>query len=279
MAILINGRALADTLLLELKNKIKELSFTPTLGVILIGDDEASHLYVNLKIKAAEEVGIKVDKKILPKTISENEVLQIINDFNCRIDINGILIQLPLPDPFDENKIINAMSPAKDADGFHPTNLKLLTENKPYLIPGLVEGIIKLIEQPQLSLQNKTAVLLVNSEIFANPLKKILSEQGIISQVINQPNSIILKTADIIVSALGQPNIIKSDDIKDGAIVIDVGTTKVNGRLQGDVDADSLNNRNIYLTPVPGGVGPMTVAMLLWNVYNLTVIQHKITNK
>ena len=269
MSILINGRALADTLLLELKNKIRELSFTPTLGVILIGDDEASHLYVNLKIKAAEEVGIKVDKKILPKTISENEVLQIINDFNFRIDINCILIQLPLPTPLDEDKIINAMSPEKDADGFHPTNLKLLADDKPYLIPGLVEGIIKLIEQPQVPLQNKTAALLVNSEIFANPLKKILGERGIICQILNQPNSTILRTADIIVSALGQPNIIKSEDIKDGAIVIDVGTTKVDGRLLGDVDAETLINRSIYLTPVPGGVWPMTVAILLWNVYNL----------
>jgi len=275
MSFLLDGRSLAAALRRELKNKIAKLKITPKLGVILAGDDPASHLYVKLKEQAAAEVGIKVAKVLLPADSTENQVLAQLKLFNQRPDMRAILVQLPLPAQLDENLIISHIDPAKDADGFHPQNLQRLLAGEPTLAPGVCQGIIKLIELANQDTAGWLAVLLVNSAEFAQPLAKLLSQKNIRAQIIYEPNQALLKSANIIVVAKGQPNLITTDDVQDGAIVIDVGTNKVGSRLVGDVDADSLNQRPVYLTPVPGGVGPMTVAMLLWNVYQLTISNSK----
>ncbi len=267
MSILLNGRDLALSLRRELKQKITELNFKPQLGVILIGNDPASHLYVSLKEQAAAETGIEIKKILLPPTCPIKEIIEQVQNFNKNPKIHGILVQLPLPKNINENSIINAIDPAKDADGFHPQNLTRFLNDQPAITPGVSAGIIKLIDLAGKNLSGKKAVLLVNSYEFAAPLKKLLTDKKVVVSINHQINPPQLQLADIIVVALGKPNIITGNLIKDGAIIIDVGITKVANKVKGDVKADDFNNRHVYLTPVPGGVGPMTVAMLLWNVY------------
>lgn len=269
MVTFLNGKELAASLRKELATKVKELSFTPTLGVILVGNDPASHLYVNLKEKAAAEVGIRVVKKLFPENVDEITVKNQIIDFNNRKDINAILVQLPLPEQLNEQVIIEAMDFKKDADGFHPQNLKLFLEGEKAITPGVSQGIIKLIELAQQNLTGKKAVLLVNSQEFATPLVKLLNQLKMETKVITKIESSILLDSDVVIVAVGRPNTIKSEYIKNGAIVIDVGTTKLGDHIVGDVDTGGLDSRNVFITPIPGGVGPMTVAMLLWNVYYL----------
>jgi methylenetetrahydrofolate dehydrogenase (NADP+)/methenyltetrahydrofolate cyclohydrolase len=269
MATLLNGRALAASLSSELKSKVDELPLTPRLGVILVGDDPASHLYVKLKERAASEVGIAVEKILMPQNSAAADVISQVKKFNARSDVHGILVQLPLPSQINEHEVIAAIDPTKDADGFHPLNLKKLMNNQPAIIPGVSAGIVKLIELAQEPVQAKLAYLIVNSDEFALPLKKLLATKGLRVVTSHKIEPKQLSLADIVVVALGQPGVIKGEFIKDGAIIIDVGTTKVGEKVIGDVDAESLRNRCVYLTPVPGGVGPMTVIMLLWNVYNL----------
>lgn len=269
MPIILNGRELAANLLTELKNKITQLSITPKLGVILVGNDQASHLYVSLKEQAAKKAGIDVEKILLPESITEPQLIDKIKIFNDRPDIHGILIQLPLPSHINEHEVILSMNSEKDADGFHPQNLADLENNQATITPGATAGIIKLIELSGQPITNKQAYLIVNSDEFAQPLKKLLQDKGALISVSRLPEPNKLKQADIVIVALGKPNIIKSEFIKDGAILIDVGTTKINGKIVGDIEALGFANRQVYLTPVPGGVGPMTVVMLLWNVYSL----------
>ena len=269
MITLLNGKTLAAELRQELKTKVALLPTTPKLGVILVGDDPASHLYVGLKQKAAAEVGIKIERVDFPNNTPAELIKNKLSEWNTRADIHGILIQFPLPPHLNEHEIVAEMSPIKDADGFHPENIKEFLSGAGGVTPGVSAGIMKLIDLAKQNLVGKTAVLLANSAEFAQPLVKLLQDRKVTTRVINTPETEILIKSDIIITALGQPHIITGDMIKDGAIVIDVGTTKVGNVVQGDVDANSLQSRNVYLTPVPGGVGPMTVVMLLWNVYRL----------
>lgn len=269
MAWFINGKELAAKLLLDLKTEIAKTPTPPGLGVILIGNDKPSHLYVNLKAKAAEQVGIKFEKFLLPEDTSEEKAISLINDLNKRTDINGILVQLPLPDKFNESKIISTISPDKDADGFHPANIADFLTNQSNIVPGLANGIMELIKSTGVDLNNKKVCLIANSKEFALPVKHLLEQFGLETNIHLKTKPSDINMADVIIVAVGEPKFITNQDIKDGAMVIDVGTNKINDKLIGDVDTTGLEKRNIYLTPVPGGVGPMTVAMLLWNVFKL----------
>ncbi len=266
---IIDGKKLALEIRAELKEKITKLGLTPGLGVILVGDDPASHLYVRLKEKACEEAGIRFEKNIFSESAEPEEIISAIQQFNSRSDVHGILVQLPLPPKFDEDKIIKTIDPKKDVDGFHPKNLEVIKKGAPKIIPGVVLGIMKLIESTNAQLKNKKAVLLVNSETFAVPLQYLLEQKKIKIDIILNPKPSTLYPHNIIIIALGRPKFLTSDMVHDGAIIIDVGTTKVDGKLFGDADFESFRNRDVFITPVPGGVGPMTVAMLLQNVYNL----------
>lgn len=273
---LIDGRALAAKIRSTLNSQLSTLGSRPGLGVILVGNDPASHLYIKLKKQACADAGIYFEKKIFSESASPEEINKTIQQFNNRNDIHGILVQLPLPTGFDTDEIIKTIDPKKDVDGFHPENLKLLKIGKPRIIPPVAAGIMKLIESTGVKLKNKKATLLVNSDKFAIPLRYLLEEKGVLTKTLI-PNSKFLipdlKNYDIIIIALGRPNFLKSDMVKDGAIIIDVGTTKVGEKIIGDADFESFAERDVWITPVPGGVGPMTVAMLLQNIFLLTTAQ------
>lgn len=269
---LIDGKKIADDLTLKVRTEIEQLGFEPGLAVFLIGEDEASKLYVKLKEKASKEVGIDFHKYLIKETASEEEVLTAIDFINADDNVHAMLIQLPLPEGFDQQMIIDRMDPEKDVDGFHPQTLQAFLDEKSDFIPGLSLGIIRLIESTGEDLSGKEAVIVANSDVFSKPLIKLLAEKGMEVSTISPDEEdleAITLDADILITAIGRPNFIKGSMIKDGAILIDVGTTKIGKRVVGDIDARDLTDRDVWITPVPGGVGPITVAMLLENTVKL----------
>ncbi len=273
MAKIIDGKKLADTIQQEVKQEIKDKQLSPNLAVVLVGDDQASQLYIDLKKKACHKVGIEFHEYLLEKNTSEEEILKTINFLNKDANIDAILIQLPLPKQFDTDKIIQAMDPAKDVDGFHKENIDKLLNKQSGFIPGLPLGIIKLIESTNESLANKSAVIIAKSEILYKPLAKLLNDKGIQTDIV-KPDDTKVKDksnqADILIVACGQAFFVKADMVKDNAIVIDIGTNKIDKDYTvGDVDYTEVFDKVGYITPVPGGVGPMTVAMLLYNTVQL----------
>ena len=264
---IIDGRALAQTIREKIKQRVATLPSSPGLAVILVGADPASHTYVSIKQKACEEVGIRFEKYLYFATESEETIINKIHELNAREDIHGILVQLPLPDQ-DTDRVIAEIDPNKDVDGFHPENISKLKLGEPALAPAVALGILKLIDSTNEPLSGKTATI-ISSERFAEPIVALLRERDVISHVCPEENKSLkdqTHQSDILIVAEGHPNFVTGDMVKHGAIVIDVGTTKVDGKLIGDVDYASVEPIAGFLTPVPGGVGPMTVAMLLENV-------------
>jgi len=256
---LIDGKAVAQRIRDKVKAMVKTLPSKPGMAAILVGDDPASHLYVSMKEKACEEAGIHFEKILYPAHVAQTELIQKIEELNRRPEVNGILVQIPLPNQ-DEDAVVAAIDPAKDIDGFHP---------KSQLVPPVILGVMKLIDEAVLdghaSIRGATAALIC-SPLFAGPLMNLLKEQDV--TIVDDSTQ-----ADIVVIAKGQPEMLKGSKIKNGAIVIDVGTTRVNHKLFGDVDAPSVASMDGWLTPVPGGVGPVTVAMLLLNVVKAYQLQ------
>ena len=248
---IINGRKIANQILVDLKKEIKLKKIKPCLAVILIGNNPASNLYVKLKQIAAKKVGIKVIKKNLSDNVSEQEVLEIINRFNQDSEINGILVQLPLPNHLSKNNIVQAISSEKDIDGF---------SSKSKFDPPLIMAIEKTLEATGEEIKVKKAIALVNSDVFGKMLKsklKINYQIGFIKD---------LKEFDVIITALGGPNVITGSMIKQGVILIDGGINIKDGKIVGDIDMQSVKNKAGWISPVPGGVGPLTVAFLLKNI-------------
>lgn len=268
---IIDGKKIAAEIRAEIKKEIAELGITPGLAVILVGADPASHLYVGLKEKAAAEVGIHFEKYLFFATEPEEKIIAKIRELNERPDIHGIVVQLPLPGGYDESAIIKTTDPRKDADGFHPNNIKKLLHDEPTIIPPVVSGILKLIEATGAEIVNKKIAILANSETFIKPLQKILEKDNQVAYAIAPENTTpVTSDADVIITALGRPKILTGDAIKPGSILIDVGTTRLDdGTTVGDVDFESATQKASWITPVPGGVGPMTVATLLQNVLEL----------
>lgn len=269
---LLNGREIAARIKTEVKEEIGRLGFIPGLAAILVGGDPASHLYVGLKEKASAEVGIHFEKYLFFATESQEKILNTIRELNQRGDVHAILVQLPLPAPLNENAIVGTIAPPKDVDGFHPDNLSLLVAGQPRIVPGVTRGIFELIKASGKNLRGKKAALLVNSTTFAAPIEYLLEQAGALVHIVLAPPELESVTkqlldSDIVVVAIGRPRAVTGAMIKSGAIVIDVGTNRLNDdTLVGDVDFESVKEKAGYLAPVPGGVGPMTVAMLLKNV-------------
>lgn len=284
MAQLLDGKTLAKTIREKVKVRIQELGIHPGLAVILVGDDPASQTYVALKQKACEEVGIRFEKFLYPAAVSENDLIMKIRELNARKDIHGVLVQLPLPSQ-DADRIIEAIDPKKDADGFHRANMQKLKEGKPCLVPAVALGIMKILDSAG-ETKAKTAAV-VGSRLFAEPLTYLLKERNITTEVVDPEDPDLskkTKNGDILIVAAGKPELIKGSMIKTHpsflgilhkpiAAVIDVGTTKVDGKIKGDVEFSSASRVAKWLSPVPGGVGPMTVAMLLVNVVKACKIQ------
>jgi methylenetetrahydrofolate dehydrogenase (NADP+)/methenyltetrahydrofolate cyclohydrolase len=265
----IDGRAIADGIRAELKKEVSIMPNPPGLGVLLIGDDPASHVYVNLKEKAATDIGIKTDIRRLPATTSDSEMIRIIATWNADPTISGIIVQLPLPDGHDVDRIIAAIDPKKDADGFHPTNIAALLRGEASVISPVHEAVLRLIAATGIDPKSKSATIIANSSVFADPLAHLLQRAGFVTAIIHPEalNADTLKTSNVVITAVGRVGFIGRDLIAPGVILIDVGTSRnEHGKICGDADADALSDVDGWITPVPGGIGPMTVALLLKNV-------------
>lgn len=252
----------------ELAEKVKKLPRAPKLAVILAGDDPASAVYVRNKEKAAAEVGIESLVFRLEKT-TQAELLRLIGELNGDVGVDGILVQLPLPAGIDENAVLQAIDPAKDVDGFHPLNLGKLMIGEPAPVACTPKGCMKLIHQARRDLTGLNAVVVGRSVIVGKPMAQLLLRENCTVTIAHSKTRDLpelCKTADILVAAVGKPRFIQSDWVKDGAIVIDVGINRLpDGKLCGDVDFDACAPKCQAITPVPKGVGPMTIAMLLEN--------------
>lgn len=278
MAEIINGKEIAESILNNIKKEVENFDVKPTLAVIIVGNDPASKVYVKNKIKKSEFLGFNSILKELPEDIQKEELLDVIKNLNNDKNVNGILLQLPLPNGLDEKDFLDEISPIKDVDGFTTYNSgKLFKGEKPYSIACTPKGIIKLLETKNINLEGKVAVVIGRSNIVGKPVANLLLQKNATviqahSKTKNLPE--ILKLADIIISATGKEEFIKGDMVKEGAIIIDVGITRnKNGKLTGDVDFESVYNKVSYITPVPGGVGPMTIATLMENTLELYKLQ------
>lgn len=260
---LIDGKALAATIRAEIKTEVASSGLTPCLKVMIVGDDPASHLYVSLKKKAGEEVGIKVDIHGFEATVNEEQLLATLDEWNKDETVHGILVQVPLPHGFDQDKITHAIAPEKDADGFHPDTL---------VVAPVHEGVLRLIAQSDLRIPGAQVVVLANSKTFADPLVRLLSTAGASVDMLDPDNldRELLAQADVVVVAIGRAEFVHPSLTKDGAVIIDVGTNKGDdGKTIGDADFEAYKKTDCWVTPVPGGVGPMTIALLLRNVVTL----------
>lgn len=277
MTEILNGRVLAKNIRTKAKTRIAHLRHPPGLAVFLVGDNPASSLYVKLKEEAAKEVGIYVEKFTFSEKVKTAELLEKIQELNARKDIHGILVQFPLPESVDAEAVVSAVHPSKDVDGFHPENRRALLENRPVLIPPVALAVMRLIQATRRTLNNKTAVIVGNSEIFAEPLIELLREAGVVATYVTRETSAlsaITRAADIIIVAVGQAEFLTTDMVKEAAVVIDVGTNNVGSKTVGDA-AENLEGHAGFISPVPGGVGPLTVAYLLTNVIKAMELQER----
>ena len=272
VAKLISGSALSAQIKAQLGEKIavyqQQGKRAPGLAVVLVGDDAASQIYVANKRKSCQEIGIYSQAYDLPANTSENQLLQLIQQLNQDPKIDGILVQLPLPAHIDSSKIIDQIAPHKDVDGFHPYNVGRLCQRVPTLRACTPYGVMKLLETTGIPLRGKQAVVVGASNIVGRPVALELLLAGCTVTVAHRFTVDLaeqVKRADLLVVAVGKPHLIKGEWIKPGAVVIDVGINRVDGKLVGDVEFDEAAQRAAYITPVPGGVGPMTVAMLMSN--------------
>ena len=268
----IDGKKISQDIKDEVKVEVAELNargIYPCLAVVLVGDDPASHVYVRNKIKACEYTGIKSVSINLPADTEENELLEKVQELNADPSVHGILVQLPLPPQIDEDKVINAIDPYKDVDGFSPISVGRLSIGLPGLRSRTPAGSIELIKRSGVEIDGKNCVIVGRSNIVGKPMAMLLlRENGTVTVCHSHTKNLreITRQADILVAAIGKPEFFTADDIKDGAVVIDVGMDRdENGKLCGDVDYDSASQKASYITPVPGGVGPMTIAMLMKN--------------
>jgi len=272
---ILDGKKVAKEIMENVKKEIATLSEKPGLAVILIGEDPASEVYVNIKAKRCSSVGIESYKYRLNKDVSEEDVLIMIDQLNNDDKATGILVQMPIPKHISKNKIMNAVIPSKDVDGFHPMNIGRMILDEIYLQPCTPVGVIKLLDYYKIDLAGKGAVVIGNSPVVGNPVAQMLLKKGATVTICNRNTKDLKKhtlEADIIVSAVGKMNLVTADMIKEGVVIVDVGIVRHEGKIYGDVDFENVKDKCSYITPVPGGIGPMTVACLMENTliaYNL----------
>ncbi|HNW26775.1 MAG TPA: bifunctional 5,10-methylenetetrahydrofolate dehydrogenase/5,10-methenyltetrahydrofolate cyclohydrolase [Candidatus Gastranaerophilaceae bacterium] len=274
MAIILDGKKLSEKILHELEEKISNLDKKPSFAVILVGNDPASELYVNIKEKKSKLLGINFSKITYPENIDEKTLLKKIEELNKDDKIDAMLVQMPLPKHINAQNIIQAISPKKDADGITPENIgRISIGAEPFAYPCTPLGIVKLLEEYKIELQGKHAVIIGRSNIVGKPLAQMLLNKNATVTICHSKTknlSQITKTADILISAIGSPKFVKKDMVKQNATVIDVGTSKSKGKTLGDVDFENVLPLSSYITPVPGGVGPMTIACLMKNVLEIS---------
>ena len=271
----IDGKAFSQTVLEKIReehSQLKEKYGKPAgLAVVIVGNNPASQVYVKNKIRACENVGFYSENIELDENISEKELLQEIDKLNKNDRIDGILVQLPLPAHINELKIIDSISPEKDVDGFHVSNIgKMVIGDETGFLSCTPYGIMQLLEEYKIEIAGKDAVIIGRSNIVGKPMAFMLIQKGATVQVCNSNTKDLrkkLNKADIIIVAAGVPKLLKKEDVKEGAVVIDVGINRVDGKICGDVDYEEVAEKTSYITPVPGGVGPMTIASLIKNTF------------
>ena len=276
-ATLIDGKALAARVREEVATSVAELDHVG-VATVLVGDDPASHIYINLKQKAATAAGIEARDHRLPADTSEEDVLALIAELNADDSVDGLLVQLPLPGHIDEAAVIEAIDPAKDIDGIHPINAARLYLGRPALVPGTPLGVMRMLEEYEIPLSGANAVVVGRSAIVGKPMAQLLlAANATVTTCHSRTRDLRAHTleADVLVAAVGQPHVIVPDMVKLGSTVIDVGLTRTNEGLFGDVDPAAAE-RAAYITPVPGGVGPMTIAMVLQNTVSAASARREI---
>ncbi|HSQ94100.1 MAG TPA: bifunctional methylenetetrahydrofolate dehydrogenase/methenyltetrahydrofolate cyclohydrolase FolD [Methanoregula sp.] len=270
MATILDGKKCSEMRLELIKEQIEESGLHPHLATVIVGSDPASQMYVRMKHRACERVGIGSVGIELPDTATTDKVLEKVRQLNADPEIDGILVQLPLPKQVDAERVIAAVSPAKDADGFHPENLGLLFSGRPRFTPCTPTGIMTLLAEYRIPVAGAGAVVAGRSIDVGRPMAALLTNADATVTICHSRTKDLageLKRADILVSAIGKAHFIRPEMVKPGAVVIDVGINQLNGKLVGDVDFDAVKNIASAITPVPGGVGPMTIATLMENTF------------
>jgi len=273
MAIILDGKETAKKVRENLKSKVEELkqkNIYPKLAVIMVGDDGASKIYVRNKSKACEELGIEYEEFLLGDNTTQEQLLKLINELNERKDVHGILLQSPIPKHLDINEAFRTISPEKDVDGFNPVNVGKLVLGQETFVSCTPFGVIKLLEEYNIPIEGKNAVVIGRSNIVGKPmLQCLLNKHATVTICHSKTENLkeVTKKADILVAAIGKANFVTKDMVKKGAVVIDVGINRnEQGKVCGDVDFEEVQELASYITPVPGGVGPMTIAMLMTNI-------------
>ena len=275
-AAIIDGKAIATKIRGEIAEETRQFTeqtgVVPHLAAVLVGEDPASAVYVRSKQKDCEKAGLRSSLYKLDAVRTEQELLGLVKKLNADADVHGILVQLPLPSHINEQAVLDAISPGKDVDAFHPANVGLIVQGRPRFLPCTPHGCQRLLMEHGVETSGAHAVILGRSEIVGKPMALLLIQKGAAANATvtichSRTNDIAAMTrqADILVAAIGKPNFVTADMVKEGAVVIDVGINRVDGKLVGDVDFDSVKEKASAITPVPGGVGPMTRAMLLQN--------------
>lgn len=283
MASILDGKAVAAKVKAEVSKEVDDLKakgITPGLAVVIVGDDPASRVYVNNKKKDCAQVGMYSEEYAMPGNISQSELIELINKLNNKKDINGILVQLPLPKPLDEKAVINSISAQKDVDAFHPINVGRIMIGDYDFLPCTPAGIMELLDDAGIEVGGKDCVVIGRSNIVGKPMAMLLLHKNGTVTICHSRTKDLKEAAlkaDILVAAVGKPRFVTEDMVKEGAVVIDVGMDRLpNGKLCGDVDFDTVSKKASYITPVPGGVGPMTRAMLLKNTLKAVKLQNNI---
>lgn len=266
---IIDGKAIAAEIRAGLAKEVEKLTAqgnTPGLDVVLVGDNPASKVYVRMKKRACEEIGVNSTIHRLPEETSQEELLKLINDLNANDKVHGILVQLPLPSHLDEEEVINTISPRKDVDGFHPINVGKLNIGEETFVPCTPAGILELVKRTEVPIEGQHVVVIGRSNIVGKPVASLfLRENATVTICHSRTKDVAAEArrADILIAAVGRPKMVKKDWVKPGAVVIDVGINRVDGEIVGDVDYEEVKEVAGAITPVPGGVGPMTIAMLM----------------
>ena len=271
MTKIIDGKIISASVKERVKAEVSALmekGITVGLAVIIVGEDPASKVYVSNKKKACENLGIISEEYALPESTTNEELLALIDELNSKPSINGILCQLPLPSHLDEKLIINSIDPEKDVDAFHPFNVGKIMIGDFDFLPCTPAGVMEMLKYENIEVEGKTCVVIGRSNIVGKPMNMLLLHQnGTVTVCHSKTKNLkeVCKNADILVAAVGRPKFVTEDMVKEGAVVIDVGINRVDGKLCGDVDFENVKNKVSAVTPVPGGVGPMTIAMLMQN--------------
>ncbi|MBR5223848.1 MAG: bifunctional methylenetetrahydrofolate dehydrogenase/methenyltetrahydrofolate cyclohydrolase FolD [Clostridia bacterium] len=279
---LIDGKVISAAVKERVKAEVatlKQQGITTGLAVIIVGEDPASKVYVNNKKKACEALGIISEEYALPENTTQEELLSLIDALNKKESINGILCQLPLPKHLDETAVINAILPEKDVDAFHPINVGKIMQGDFDFVPCTPAGVMEMLAFEGIEISGKTCVVIGRSNIVGKPMAMLLlHKNGTVTICHSRTKNLkeVCQNADILVAAVGRPNFVTADMVKENAVVIDVGINRVDGKLVGDVDFNDVCEKTSYITPVPGGVGPMTIAMLMQNTLTAAKKQNKV---